>query len=562
MSQAKKKKHKRSSKKRLRAILTPAVTAAVLTVAAAAAYLIYRHIDMSTYDSWVTDADGTRYRDSNGEYLTVQWFYYDGFWYYMDASGYTVSGSDVEIDGELYDFADSGILLAGMVSGTHFINEDRTPITGWYTTDDGTYYLDENGYPVTGITEIDGTSYYFDDNGLLSTGWISYDVEVYVNEDGSVASGWTEIGGELVCLNSDGTLSSGWTETDEGTYYIKTDGTIYTGWLEYGDKTYYLDENGQTVSGLVEIDGETYIFSSDGYILEESEVLAAVDTLDDISEQHQLSKIIDELSSDGTYEVSFLMMDLYTLEGISYNIDTEIYSASTIKGPYVCSIVASDSDNLEYYSSLIQSITYYSDNSAYESLRKTFGGTAFEEWCIAADVDGLFKSTSYYTMYSAKTLAKLWIQNYYYMTLDETGQLLAEYFEDPEVSAIHGALCDDVPDDVPSTAAFADTSDTYTSDSDAASDSTADTTSSSTADDGTADDEEIISLLPAGTVTWSKAGWIGDSSYDSASDCGIVFKDGQNPYLICIMTSRPGDISSLYDLVKYLDRYHTEMYED
>mgnify|MGYP003298578312 CR=1 FL=1 len=50
---------------------------------------------------------------------------------------------------------------------------------------------------------------------------------------------------------------------------------------------------------------------------------------------------IDKVTKKG-YKTGFVVMNLKNLSGFSYNADEKIYSASTIKGPYVVSLVKSD----------------------------------------------------------------------------------------------------------------------------------------------------------------------------------------------------------------------------
>lgn len=219
---------------------------------------------------------------------------------------------------------------------------------------------------------------------------------------------------------------------------------------------------------------------------------------------HVKNLLAEALDTTNGNDFSFLLADLTDNKGIAYNIDEDFYSASSIKGPYVASLVASDpdilSDNQE--SSEIENILLYSDNTCYERMVNTYGFTPLMDWSDEAGAD--LEITAYdYTYYSARTLAKLWIRNYEYFTSDTTGKQLAEEFEQPETSSIHETL-----------------GDMYT--------------------------------------TQSKAGWIADPDCNSACDAGIVYADN-GPYVLVVMSDLPASLESLDPLVTLLDQLHSYM---
>ena len=219
---------------------------------------------------------------------------------------------------------------------------------------------------------------------------------------------------------------------------------------------------------------------------------------------HVKNLLAEALDTTNGNDFSFLLADLTDNKGIAYNIDEDFYSASSIKGPYVASLVASDpdilSDNQE--SSEIENILLYSDNTCYVRMLNTYGFTPLMDWSDEAGAD--LEITAYdYTYYSARTLAKLWIRNYEYFTSDTTGKQLAEEFEQPETSSIHETL-----------------GDMYT--------------------------------------TQSKAGWIADPDCSSTCDAGIVYADN-GPYVLVVMSDLPASLESLDPLVTLLDQLHSYM---
>jgi hypothetical protein len=194
------------------------------------------------------------------------------------------------------------------------------------------------------------------------------------------------------------------------------------------------------------------------------------------------------------------------MTGISYNVDEEFYSASSIKGPYVASVVSMYPEALDDSNTTIKNILYYSDNQAYADLRSMYGDAPIDQWESDCGASFSFESGSDYAFYNARTLALLWERNYLYFTTDEVGQKLAKLYENPETSAIHDALGDQ-----------------YT--------------------------------------TQTKAGWFTTDSttYNTSVDAGIVYSD-DGPYIVVVMCDIAGEnLSSLEPLVKALDEIHSEL---
>ena len=81
---------------------------------------------------------------------------------------------------------------------------------------------------------------------------------------------------------------------------------------------------------------------------------------------------------DEGYEVGYALLDLDTGATVTYNADTAFYSASSIKGPYVTSVVEYElGDAVKSDASRISAILEYSDNAAYSTLRDAYGNTPF-----------------------------------------------------------------------------------------------------------------------------------------------------------------------------------------
>lgn len=204
------------------------------------------------------------------------------------------------------------------------------------------------------------------------------------------------------------------------------------------------------------------------------------------------------------YDVGFMLVDLDSGKSISYNADTEFYSASTIKGPYVVSVLNRSPDAAKSFWGTIQEILVNSSNDDYNRLRNTYGKTPMELWCEAAGVDTEV-ADNYYPAITAEELCKLWIQNYEYFTTAENGETVAKWFQKPDKSPIH-------------------------------------------------------SVLGGKYTTQTKAGWIEGTTdyYQAASDAGIVYADS-GTYAVAIVSNGRSNLTLLNTLIEALDAAHDEM---
>lgn len=204
------------------------------------------------------------------------------------------------------------------------------------------------------------------------------------------------------------------------------------------------------------------------------------------------------------FDVGFMLTDLTTGKTIRYNADEAFYSASTIKAPYVVSVINRSPDAATSFYYTIQEIVVNSSNDDYHKLRSTYGKTSMVDWCEAAGVDTDIANV-YYPAITAEQLCKLWMQNYTYFTTAEGGQTVASWFEKPYKSPIH-------------------------------------------------------SVLGSKFTTQTKAGWIEGTTdyYQAASDAGIVYADS-GAYAVAILSNGRSNLTLLNTLVEALDTAHSEM---
>lgn len=207
------------------------------------------------------------------------------------------------------------------------------------------------------------------------------------------------------------------------------------------------------------------------------------------------------------YELSVMMVDLTTGEGISFNPDARIYSASAIKGPYVASINKLNSSGAKAHASTIERVITVSDNEGYDSLRRSFGGSTFGTYAHDANVTA-FDPVHWYVYTGARDFAKLWIENYdyFYVHPNENSEWARGLYSDTLNSVIHQGV-----------------GSRYSVD--------------------------------------SKAGWFA-GEYNVLNDAGIVFSEvngESHPYVLAIFSSAADQYDLLADLVQSVDDVHTDM---
>ena len=218
---------------------------------------------------------------------------------------------------------------------------------------------------------------------------------------------------------------------------------------------------------------------------------------------NRIQSAVNDFSVAG-YDVGFVMVDLHTGQGISYNSQKEFYSASTIKGPYVVCLNEMIPSSVSAWGNTMRQTIMVSSNEGYASLRATFGSALFRQWVSEAGCTSVDTSRNYPGL-TPKELAQMWIKCYGFFTGgQENSQWCAQLFTNTLQSSIFNTL-----------------GGTYT--------------------------------------TYSKAGWIGAGGYMTVqNDAGIVMKP-DHPYVIVIMSGAYGRLDLLSNLVSALDSAHSEL---
>jgi len=218
----------------------------------------------------------------------------------------------------------------------------------------------------------------------------------------------------------------------------------------------------------------------------------------------ELQIAVDSIESQG-YDVGFIMVDIITGKGISYNVDELFYGASAIKAPYVASLAAQWPSEVETWQFEMEYAVRYSSNDDYDLLREVFGTEPLYSWCDDVGIE-TYRIEEFYPYLTTRELAKLWLQNYLYFTGDDPNSVLVQSFFDSSWNSV------------------------------------------------------IYECLGSQYYVNTKSGWINDDEdwLYAANDAGIVWANGR-PYLVVIMSDYPEDVWVLEPLVWAIDGVHNEM---
>lgn len=168
-----------------------------------------------------------------------------------------------------------------------------------------------------------------------------------------------------------------------------------------------------------------------------------------------LASALSGFESNG-YTVGFTLINLNTGKGISYNLDSRVYGASSFKGPYAAYLCQHLGDNDIAFpqgaqdagkgissnaDSLMRDMIINSDNTAFSTLRNSYDSAGFAEWLTGCSVDSSIMHDTHFPRYSARESALLWLHTYQYLkTETPTAQHLASLYAQTNVSFIRSGV--------------------------------------------------------------------------------------------------------------------------
>ena len=234
-----------------------------------------------------------------------------------------------------------------------------------------------------------------------------------------------------------------------------------------------------------------------------------------------LSAIRTALESFDGASVGFGMYDVESGRGIGYNLDQQIYGASSFKAPYALYLCQkhiengeltipglSDEDGTELFGAggytkiLIENAICNSDNDSFAMLRSMYDANGYNEWVDELGIqDAAYTPDSWFPWYSVRSSLKIWTEMHnYWQTGDDAAQWLSSLCGETTVSFLR-----DVVD-------------------------------------------------PLGATVRNKAGWCSGSDYgydfNGVCDAGVIQLDGRT-YVVSVMAGVP-DCEENRELVENL----------
>ena len=234
-----------------------------------------------------------------------------------------------------------------------------------------------------------------------------------------------------------------------------------------------------------------------------------------------LSAIRTALENFDGASAGFGMYDVESGRGIGYNLDQQIYGASSFKAPYALYLCQkhvengeltipglSDEDGAELFGAggytkiLIENAICNSDNDSFAMLRSMYDANGYNEWVDELGIqDAAYTPDSWFPWYSVRSSLKIWTEMYnYWQTGGDAAQWLSSLCGETTVSFLR-----DVVD-------------------------------------------------PLGATVRNKAGWCSGSDYgydfNGVCDVGVIQLDGRT-YVVSVMAGVP-DCEENRELVENL----------
>lgn len=232
--------------------------------------------------------------------------------------------------------------------------------------------------------------------------------------------------------------------------------------------------------------------------------------------------------------VGFCFFDLQTGSGYAYNIDAEVYGASSFKGPffiYACQEVLEPGNrSISSIDELAADTITWSDNTSYHRLRRAcdgYGSVSLENWLAGINVDPGLADDTAFPSYTPRDALKLWMNAYQYLQSGdpEIVNWAKGLLGGTERSMIREAV-DPSTEEGLKIAISVDES----------------AQGAERVTDAAGDAFEAFSIAieepDEPVAVYNKAGWISGEDYNATVDAGIIF-EGDRAYLLTIMTDVP-----------------------
>lgn len=212
--------------------------------------------------------------------------------------------------------------------------------------------------------------------------------------------------------------------------------------------------------------------------------------------------------------ISFIMYDLNTDSGIYYAINKNTYLASSIKLPYIASIVEETPDRFNESKFEITNILKFSSNEDYDSIRFRYGANNLLLWQNMLKIKNDVATYAYPSEVNACDILKLWFKTFHVLNSNKYSNELRELSNDSLNSAIYKAI----------------------------------------------GNKYYMNSKPG----WFDCPAVSDTGYafdGITNDCGVVYS-GDNPYLLVILSELPEQVDIISNLARSIDKVHDSMVEN
>lgn len=389
---------------------------------------------------------------------------------------------------------------------------DGSCAIGWHRIFDDWFYFDSDGICQTGMLSWNGHPYYTDEFGRLSVGWKYLDGQFYYFHPAPLRE----------------ELSESFMAASNKRYELFPEVMDNKRWLTWNRQ--FLESGpafGQAATGWNLIGGRNFCFAENGVYDQNAELKRLVLAVDEASNlaaeagdeifvsggtisSAAMKKLEDDLKKleELDVELGFVLLDINSGASIMLRPKEYFYSASTLKGPFVCALGTFHAEDLKENEELVEKTISVSDNETYFDLYQIYGPQFMLDYMDWTTVDGDFPGEALYTDVRPKDLSKLWVGNLeFFREGSENAEWIRPFFRHSRFSFIDAAL------------------------------------------------EWKYEV-------YSKPGWdyaVG-TEYSCYNDAGIILK-GETPYILAVLSNASLYIDNtvMHELISDLDRAHSEL---
>ena len=156
-------------------------------------------------------------------------------------------------------------------------------------------------------------------------------------------------------------------------------------------------------------------------------------------ELEQVRREIEKLTAGG-HACSVIMADPDTLCGVSFRSREPMCAQSTIKAVYIGALLEDQPEAAMDNGRYMREAIVFSDNEAYERLRRIYGPAPLLKWCLQTGVDPGFARADYPRDGNARDMLRLWTRLYEFFNGGKDVLNFGAYYADTSASAARKQL--------------------------------------------------------------------------------------------------------------------------